>query len=145
MQICWVQKNTNTQRPYASLNSLRAPHNQHWTQKHSSETTSVPLPQRLLKPSGMALYLCFLPLLQRYPSHCKLIFAWAKVYTKCHSSVLMDVKPIGNTLDSQRCGKDSAAFFKTLVNLYGITTKVLKDYSIPESIRILKKWHRIYT
>ena len=51
----------------------------------------------------------------------------------------MDVKPIGYMLDSQRCGKDSGASFKTLTNLYDIATRVLKDYSVPKYRQILKK------
>lgn len=58
---------------------------------------------------------------------------------KCHSSVLTDVKPIGYMLDPQRCGRDSAASFKTLMNLYDISTRVLKDYSVPKYRQIVKK------
>ena len=73
------------------------------------------------------------------------MFTWAKVYTKHRSSVLMDVKPIGYMPDSQRCGKESAAYFNMLMNLYDISTRVLKDYSVPKYRQILKKWHRLYT
>jgi len=47
-------------------------------------------------------------------------------------------KPTGYVLNSQRCGKDSAASFKTLMNVYDI-----KDDSIPKYKQILKKRHRI--
>lgn len=43
----------------------------------------------------------------------------------------MDVEPIRYMLDSQGCGKDSDASFKTLVDLYDTTIRALQDKSIP--------------
>lgn len=84
---------------------------------------------------SLALFLCFLcswPILLTYTSHYKTIFMLVKVYTKRHSSILMAIKPIGYLLDSQGCGKDSAASLETLLNLYDTTTRVLNNYSVPK-------------